>query len=187
MELDEIDKQILNELYKNGRESLTSLNQKIQKADQELMSHTGVKKRIVKLGNSEILKVQGNINITSLNYKACFILLEMKNYEEIRKIIKEYSDCPRVFLLAQITGQYNIIIGIAGQSIDVLHRYINYCGPTNKEGVLHSQILFVSNLEMPRFLPMNLFSKKSQEDKCGNICKDCEAFLDGECDGCGNF
>jgi len=187
MELDEIDKQILNELYKNGRESLTSLNQKIQKADQELMSHTGVKKRIVKLGNSEILKVQGNINITSLNYKTCFILLEMKNYEEIRKIIKEYCDCPRVFLLAQITGQYNIIIGIAGQSIDVLHRYINYCGPTNKEGVLHSQILFVSNLEMPSFLPMNLFSKKSQEDKCGNICKDCEAFLDGECDGCGNF
>ena len=187
MQLDDIDRQILNELYKNGRESLTSLNQKIYKTDQELMSHTGVKKRIVKLGNSEILKVQGNINITSLNYKACFILLEMKNYEEIRKIIKEYSDCPRVFLLAHINGQYNIIIGIAGQSIDVLHRYINYCGPTNKEGVLHSQILFISSIEVPKFLPMNLFNKKSQEDKCGNICKDCEAFLDGECDGCGNF
>lgn len=187
MQLDDIDRQILNELHKNGRESLTSLNQKIYKTDQELMSHTGVKKRIVKLGNSEILKVQGNINITSLNYKACFILLEMKNYEEIRKIIKEYSDCPRVFLLAQITGQYNILIGIAGQSIDVLHKYINYCGPTNKEGVLHSQILFVSSIEAPRFLPMNLFSKESQEDKCRNICKDCEAFLDGECDGCGNF
>ena len=32
MELDDIDKQILNELYKNGRESLTSLNQKIYKS-----------------------------------------------------------------------------------------------------------------------------------------------------------
>ena len=187
MELDDIDKQILNELYKDGRESLTSLNQKIYKANQELMSHTGVKKRIIKLGNSEILKVQGNINLNNLNYKACFILLEMKNYDEIRKIINYYSDCPRVFLLAQITGQYNLIMGIAGQSIDVLHRYINYCGPTNKEGVLHSQILFISNIETPQFLPINLFSKESQEDKCGNICNDCEAFLDGRCDGCGNF
>ena len=147
MELDEIDKQILNELYKNGRESLTTLNQKIYKGDQEIMSHTGVKKRIVKLRDSNVLKIQGNININNLNYKACFILLEMKNYENIKKIIEEYSECPRVFLLAQITGQYNIIMGIVGQSIDVLHRYINYCGPTNKEGVLHSQILFVSTLE----------------------------------------
>jgi DNA-binding Lrp family transcriptional regulator len=187
MELDEIDKQILNELYKNGRESLTSLNQKIQKADQELMSHTGVKKRILRLGNSEVLKVQGNISLNNLNYKACFILLEMKNYDEIRNIIKCYKDCPRVFLLTHITGQYNLMMGIVGQNIDVLHRYINYCGPTNKEGVLHSQILFVSTIETPKFLPINLFSKESQEDKCGNICKDCEAFLDGNCDGCGNF
>ena len=34
---------------------------------------------------------------------------------------------------------------------------------------------------------LNLFNKEGQEDKCGNTCKDCEAFLDGECDGCGNF
>lgn len=187
MELDEIDKQILNELYKNGRESLTSLNQKIYKSDRELMSHTGVKKRILRLGNSEVLKVQGNINLNNLNYKTCFILLEMKNYDEIRKIMRCYKDCPRVFLLTHITGQYNLLMGIVGQSIDVLHRYLNYCGPTNKDGVLHSQILFVSTIETPKFLPINLFSKESQENKCGNTCKECEAFIDGNCDGCGNF
>ena len=187
MRLDDIDKQILNELFKNGRESLTTLNTKIFKSDSEVMSHTGVKKRISKLVDSDILHVQGNINISELNYKAMFILLEMKNFDEIKNIIKAYSDCPRVFLLAHVTGQYNLIIGIVGQSMDVLHRYINYCGPTNKDGILHSQVLFVSNLETPMFLPINLFGKTSQESKCGNICKDCEAFLDGKCDGCGNF
>ncbi|MFX0073282.1 MAG: hypothetical protein ACFFAO_19555 [Candidatus Hermodarchaeota archaeon] len=187
MELDEIDKQIINELFKNGRESLTSLNQKIYKTDKELMSHAGVKKRIVKLRNSGLLKIQGNISVNNLDYKSCLILLEMKNYDEVKKIIKAYSDCPRVFLLAQITGQYNIIMGIVGQNVDVLHRYINYCGPTNKEGVLHSQILFISNIESPNFFPIKLFCKDSQEDKCGNVCKNCEAFLDGICDGCGNF
>lgn len=187
MRLDGIDKQILKELYENGRESLTTLNTKIFKTDSEFMSHTGVKKRITKLESSEILKVQGNININNLDYKAMLILLEMKNYDESKKIIKAYSECPRVFLLAQITGDYNLIMGIVGQNTDVLHRYINNCGPTNKEGILHSQIFFISNLESPQFFPINLFSKKSQESKCGNICKKCEAFLDGQCDGCGNF
>lgn len=187
MDLDEIDKQILNQLFKKGRESLTSLNKKIFKTEVEVMSHTGIKKRIIKLRDSGILKVQGNININNLNYKAMFILLEMKNYDEVKKIIEAYSECPRVFLLAQITGEYNLIMGIVGQNADVLHRYINYCGPTNKEGILHSQILFVSNIESPEYLPLNLFSKQSQESECGNICRDCEAFLDGKCDGCGKF
>lgn len=187
MQLDNIDKQIINALFTKGRESLISIGEKVFKPDQEIMSHAGVRKRIVKLEESEILKVQGNININALNYRACLILIEMKNYEEVKKIINAYSDCPRVFLLAHITGQYNLLMGIIGQNIDVLHRYINYCGPTNKEGILHSEIFFMSEFVTPKFLPLNLFSKKSQESKCGNICKDCEAFLDGKCDGCGNF
>lgn len=187
MNLDDIDKQILNELFNNGRESLTDIHKKIVKTNQELMSHTGVKKRITKLEDSKVLKVQGNININKLNYKACFILLEMKNFEETKKMIQAYSDCPRVFLLSQVTGQYHLIMGILGQNVDVLHRYINYCGPTNKDGILHSEVLFVSNVQTPEYLPMTIFSKKSQESKCENICKDCEAFLDGNCNGCGNF
>lgn len=187
MKFDNIDKQILSELFKNGRENLTTINKKIFKTDTETMSHTGVKKRISKLVDSKILKIQGNLNINELNYKACIILLEMKNFDEIKKILRAYSDCPRVFLLAHITGRYNLIMGIVGQSTDVLLRYINYCGPTNKEGVLHSEILFVSNLETPQFLPVNLFTKESKENMCGNICQNCEAFLDGMCDGCGNF
>lgn len=187
MGLDNIDKQIINALYEKGRESLISIGEKVFKSDKDIMSHAGVRKRIVKMEDSGILKVQGNININALNYKGCLILLEMKNYDEVKKIISAYSDCPRVFLLVQITGRYNLIMGILGQNIDVLHRYINYCGPTNKEGILHSEILFISNIESPEFLPLNIFSKKSQETQCGNICKDCEAYLDGKCDGCGNF
>jgi len=187
MKLDDIDKQILIELFSNGRVSLTDIHKRIVKTNKELMSHTGVKKRITKLEGSNVLKIQGNININNLTYKMCFILLEMKNFDETQKIIEAYSSCPRVILLAQITGQYNVLMGITGQNMDVLHRYINFCGPTNKEGILHSQILFVSNIKTPEYLPINLFNKFSQESKCGNICKNCEAFLDGNCNGCGNF
>lgn len=187
MSLDEVDKQIIRELFKNGRLSLTTLNKMISKDNKKFMSHTGIKKRITKLNDSEILKVQGNINISNLDYKIMFILLEMKNFNEIKNLIKSYSECPRVFLLAQVSGQFNLIMGVIGQSVEVLHRYINFCGPTNKEGILHSQILYVSHIQVPEYIPVNLFSNESKEYECGNICKDCEAFLDGKCDGCGNF
>ena len=113
--------------------------------------------------------------------------MEMRNYDEVKNIIAAYEDCPRVFLLAHVTGQYNLIFGVVGQDIDVLRRYINFCGPTNKKGILHSAIIFTSKFLVPEFLPLNLFTGISKEHKCENICKACEAFLDGNCKGCGNF
>jgi len=187
MQFDNIDKQIVKALFKRGRESLTSLKDIIFKKDDETMSHTGIAKRIAKLENKGILKVQGNININELNYKTLFILMEWGNYEEIRSIIESYSECPRVFLLAQVTGQYNLIMGIVGQNLDVLHRYVNHCGPTNKKGLLHSALIFGSDFIRPKYLPLNLFSNESNEDNCGNVCVNCEAYLEGKCDGCGNF
>ena len=187
MLFDKIDKQIIKGLFNNGRESLTNLKDSIFKSDNEKMSHTGIAKRISKLEDKGILKVQGNININKVNYKTLFILMEWGNYDEIKNIINSYSECPRVFLLAQVTGQYNLIMGVLGQNLDVLHRYINHCGPTNKKGLLHSALIFGSDFIAPKFLPLNLFSSKSNEQNCGNSCIDCEAYLDGKCDGCGNF
>ena len=187
MKLDGIDKQIINALFKNGRESLTSLEKVVFKSGTQTMSHTGIAKRISKLEDIGILKVQANTNINKLQYKALFLLMEMSNFEEVQNIIKAYEDCPRVFLMAHVTGQYNLILGIIGQNVDVLHRYLNYCGPTNKKGILHSATIFASDLIIPKFLPLNVFSKESQESNCGNICQDCSAYLDGKCEGCGNF
>jgi len=187
MQLDKIDKQVLNVLFNNGRESLNDISRKVLKSNKKKMSHTGIAKRISKLKESGILQVQGNVSVKSLNYYAAFILIEMKGYDDIKKTIENYSDCPRVFLLAQVTGQYNLIFGVVGQDMNVLRRYINYCGPTNKKGILHSEIIFTSDLMLPKFLPLNLFSGISKEHKCENVCKSCEAFLDGKCGGCGNF
>ncbi|MFW9878436.1 MAG: hypothetical protein ACFFG0_35590 [Candidatus Thorarchaeota archaeon] len=96
------------------------------------MSHTGLKKRIIKLKDSGVLNIHANTNINQLRYKIMFILLEMQNYNKLQEILNAYSNCPRVFLLAQVSGDYNITMGLIGQGIEVLHKYINYCCPTNK-------------------------------------------------------
>ena len=187
MLLDQIDKQILTALFKDGKKSLNSLSKNILKSNHDSMSHAGIGKRISKLENSGLLNIQGNISVKKLNYCIAFILMELENYKEVQKISMAYSEFPRVFLLSYVTGQYDLIFGIVGQDIDVLRRYINYCGPTNKKGVIHSEIIFTSEIVLPEFLPVNLYSGVSKENKCKNICKECEALLDSKCGGCGNF
>ena len=146
-----------------------------------------IKKRILKLQDANILKIQGNTNINKLDYEIMFILMKTNDSIGLKEIFHGYSKCPRVFLLADISGQYNVIMGIFGPSIDVLHRYLNHCGPTNKKGVSHSLILFNSVIKIPEYLPLNMFTNESQENLCGNVCKECEAFLVGSCEGCENL
>ena len=187
MALDKIDKQIIRALFNNGRENLQNIANNVIKNNRQTMSHTGIRKRISKMEESNILKIQGNLNITNIDYTAAIILMELENFQVTKKLIKAYEECPRVFLLAQLSGRYNMILGIVGQNLEILQRYLNYCGPSNKDGVLHTEILFLSSFDTPKFFPLNLFSNISEEHKCGNICKECSAFLDGKCAGCGNF
>jgi DNA-binding Lrp family transcriptional regulator len=187
MILDAIDRQVLLALFKDGRASLSFMSQSITKANNEKMSHAGISRRITKLENSDVLNIQGNLNINKLNYSVMFILMEMKNYNDIQNIIDMYSECPRIFLLAHVTGQYHLIFGVIGHDINDLREYINFCGPSNKRGVLHSEILYTSQLVAPKFIPINLFSGKSKEDKCKNLCKECSSYIEGRCKGCGMF
>ena len=79
------------------------------------------------------------------------------------------------------------MIGVISKDLENLYRYINFYGPTNKNGVLHSEILNLSSFKTPKFLTLKTFSKESQESKCGNTYRDCEAFLESKYSGCGNF
>lgn len=82
MQLDKVDKKILNTLLKAGCEGLSNISKQVHKSDQKIMSHTGVAKRISKREDAKILKIQGNL---SLNYNSAIILMEVKNYEEVSK------------------------------------------------------------------------------------------------------
>ena len=85
MQLDKVDKKILNTLLKAGCERLSNISKQVHKSDQKIMSHTGVAKRISKREDAKILKIQGNLSVESLNYNSAIILMEVKNYEEVSK------------------------------------------------------------------------------------------------------
>ena len=164
--LDKKDREILDILTKDGRESFTKISEKLSFSD------TGVKKRLTKLYREGILKVQGNLNLDALHFKACLILLEVKTREDLNDIIDAYESCPYTFLTLELLGSFNLLIGVYGHDIEDLEKRIIDCGPTQMHGVLRSKIILISNFKIPQYLPLKIFLEKEDQDLCG----ECDRF-----------
>ncbi len=176
--LDNIDKQILRQLYSDGRESKPIIARNLD------MSHTGIQNRIRKLEDSNVLKIQGNINLNTLAIRVAYINIEFASYDYINEFLKKFSECPRIFMISRTTGQYHIKLGIIGNSIDDLNSFINYCLLTDKKLINSTEIVFASDLTKPEFLPINLFNINNQDTPCGKNCIKCEAYINERCFGC---
>lgn len=162
--LDKTDREILDILTKNGRESFTKISGKLSFSD------TGIKKRLYKLNNEGILKVQGNLSLNALHFKACLILLEVRTQEYLNNIIEVYESCPYCFLTLELLGSFNLLIGFYGHDIEDLEKKIKVCGPTHNQGVLHSKILLISNFKLPQFIPLRIINDKENFRICEGEC-----------------
>jgi len=179
---DYIDRMILDILRKDGRESITKISEKLS------LSNTGIKKRVAKLNKSGVFKIQGSLNLNVMDFKACIILLEVKNNEYSSEIIKTYNSCPYVFFIVEIIGSFNLLLGFYGNSGHDLNLKLKMCGPSNMEGVLHSKIMLISEFKYPKFLPLQIIlddtDEKSNSNFCRFKCKSCIAYNQNECKGC---
>ena len=168
--LDKTNREILEILTNNGRASYTKISEQLSFSD------TGVRKRLSKLNEEGILKIQVNLSLDALNFKACLMLLEIKNRKDLDTIIKRYESCPYVFLTLELLGSFNLLIGIYGCNIEDLDKKLKCCGPLNLQGVLHSKIILISNFQLPKFLPLKIICDKKFEEKNTRICEECNIF-----------
>ena len=179
-ELDGIDKRILTELFEDGKKGL----KQFKLFESNVMSHTGIKNRITNLIKSNVLKIQGNINVNKLNYSIAFLLIELRKFEQLKRYIEYYSKCKRVFLVLTVSGKYHLLVGIVGKSFEIINNFVSYCSLVNETDVAKTKLIFGSNLELPEFLPINLFGNKQEEFNCERICGECDYFREGLCVGC---
>jgi len=158
MDLDYVDKELISQLFHNGRQSLKSMKIEVIKSELQEISQSGIRKRFERLKKNEIIEVQGNLSISNLKYHSAFIFTQIKTNNSLNELIEIYSKCRKVFLLARISGQYNLLVGIVGEDMDKLHWFINHCGPGNQVEVAHSEVLFVSKFSLPEFMPIDFFN-----------------------------
>jgi DNA-binding Lrp family transcriptional regulator len=177
-ELDNIDKQILLQLYLDGRESKPLMAKNLK------MSHTGIQNRIKRLIDSKILKIQGNLNLNSLDLRVAYINIEFVKYDSVDKFIDKFIKCPRVFMISRITGHFHLKFGVFGKDIDDLNSFINYCLVDDRKLISSTEITFTSDFSKPEFIPINLFDINNQDTPCGKNCLKCEAYIGERCFGC---
>ncbi|MHA1732837.1 MAG: hypothetical protein ACTSU5_12900 [Promethearchaeota archaeon] len=184
--MDEIDKQIIELLFREGRMKLVHIGEQLASKKKKGYSHVGVKKRIAKLVESDTLKVQANLNIKKLGLVMGLLLLETKNYDATRAIVEKYSRCPRVLFSFQTTDKYNIIQGILAESIQELEAYINYCSAKNDAGIRSSKAIISTTNFKPNYFPVGfIISHKLDKPPCGSSdCSTCDYFDKEDCTGC---
>lgn len=183
--VDYVDKQILNQLNKDGKMSLNRIKEHVIKKNGEHMSHTGINNRIDKLMESDILRIQGNINLSELEYQAAIILVELKRYNLLEEYINHAKTCPRIFLLATATGKYHLILAMVGHNIEDINCCLNNCDLVGREEIKSSEVIFAPNLMIPNFVPINLFDNIDNHEEIKDECAACESYMNEFCRGCG--
>jgi len=189
VKVDKVDKELMALLYDDGRTTLTSLGEHIAPVlnnDKDKISHVAVQKRLQKLVENEIIKIQANVNISTLNYISAFILIETREYDAQKRIIERFRLCPRVVSIDLVSGKYNIIMRAQCTSLKEMESFLSYCWLKQEEGIRNLEIFISTTNVRPKYMPMPIISAvgKKQIAPCGFRCQMCDLYKHKECCGC---
>lgn len=183
-DLDNIDKRILIEMYKDGTKNPFQLSTKIKKDNGNFMSHVAIGRRIRKLKEENILKIQGNINFSTLKLKVAIFFVEFKDYNFSLEFLEKHTNCPRIFFISKMTGEFHLLLGIIGKNLKDLNGFINSCFLTDSDPIKKSSIIFSSENIKPNFISINLFDRNLINSNCEKKCSNCVSHQKELCNGC---
>ncbi len=182
--MDNTDKKLISILRDNGRTSLSELGKQLG------MSHVAVSKRLEKLvskgddGSSPMVKITAGVNAEEMDMKMLFLGLETENMEVTDKILKKYGDCPRLVMLAPVTGRYNLFAVMVAEDTFSLESILGTCSIRTESGIRRSETWFGNSPMQPEYLSLDLSPDKSGKAACGRDCATCKRFIVKKCVGC---
>ena len=179
--MDNTDKQLISILQKDGRTSLSKLGKELD------MSHVAVSKRLDKLINEGAVHICAGVNADSLNIKILFIGLETENSEVTDHLLKKYKNCPRLTMLAPVTGRYNLFAVMVAEDTFSLESILGTCSIRTQPGIRKSEAWFGNSPTLPEFIHLDLSPAKKKdksEAACGFVCETCKRFIMDRCVGC---
>ncbi len=184
--LDNVDKKLISILMEDGRKSLSEIGRSIVKGG---MSHVAVSKRLDKLvkgkdNEKPLVKISAGVNLERMGMKILFMALETESFEVTDKILKKYKDCPRMLMIAPVTGRYNLFAVMIAEDTFSLESILGTCSIRTEEGVRRSETWFGNSPAYPEYMPVNLSPDKKHKATCARTCADCRRYASGKCVGC---
>ncbi|MHA2021403.1 MAG: AsnC family transcriptional regulator [Candidatus Thorarchaeota archaeon] len=178
--MDNVDKRLVTLLQEDGRKSLSEIGKKLE------MSHVAVSKRLDKLVKEDKVHVTAGVNAEELDVKLLFMGLEVDNIDVAERIREKYQHCPRLLMLAPVTGSYNLIAVMAAEDTWSLQSIVGTCSMRTEQGVRRSESWFGNAPIVPTFLQLNLAPENTNGSKspCKVDCASCKRYIDEKCVGC---
>lgn len=172
-------------LKQDGRTSLSDLGKKLG------MSHVAVSKRLEKLvtpgedGSPPMVQVSAGVHADEMEMKMLFMGLETENLEVTDKIMKKYGGCPRLVMLAPVTGRYNLFAVMVAEDTFSLESILGTCSIRTETGVRRSETWFGNSPAHPSYIPLDLNPENGAgKAVCGRDCASCKRFAIEKCVGC---
>lgn len=176
--LDKPDKQIISELQRNGRATLSRIGEKVG------MSYVAVGKRLNKLLKKRLVNVSAGVNANKLGMRIAVINAEVENYPRLLELVTLFKECPRVVFLLALSAS-NILSIMACEDMSTLESVVGVCSVRVHRGVRRSDVYVGGPSAYPAFLPLRVaMDRKVEVAPCGARCGECKSFQSNECVGC---
>ncbi len=178
--MDEVDRKLLSMLHDNGRATLKQLGDTVN------YSPTGVKKRMERLIDQNVMKVSALLNLETLNIQSALLLLELESGSAIQKFQERFKGCPRIVNMFSTLGGFNLAILMIAEDTNALEGISSgHCPLRAHEGVRRSEFYPISGQLSP-YLPLkeHLVRTNSEITPCQWNCKTCQRYIDEKCLGC---
>ena len=179
--MDEVDRKIISQLQLDGRTTLEELAKNIG------FTSMGIKKRLQKLLDQDIIKVSALLNPISLKLFPAIVMLEMESAEAMQTLLERFKDCPRVVHIFKTIGGYNLIALVVAENQDTLESIsIEKCSLRSSAGIRRSEFYSIGDIHFSPFLSVreHLTHKERTTAPCKVDCRPCTRYKTKKCVGC---
>jgi len=179
--MDNLDRRIIAILRQNPDISLSKIGQKLG------ISHVAVRKRLLKLKSSGLLRMMPTLNIEKLGYKIALIMAEVGGPKQLHELFTIFKDCPRMIFLSTCIGQYNVVSMMYAEDSNTLESVIGFCSFRTHDIIRKSEVLILGVNEIPQYLPIRICPDEEKQltiAPCGANCSICKRYNNNKCRGC---
>ncbi len=162
--LDKIDWRIINELQRDGRASLVKLGKKVG------LSHPSVKARLSKLIESNLVRIQANINVMKLGFNIALINVEIEDIALINDELEKLRKCLRIVFLMIKSSDYNLTLLTIYKDMRELEAFIEK--RIRKIPKVKKISIETVRMVKPLFIPC--FISLESDSECFKECENCD-------------
>ncbi len=116
--IDELDRRLMLELQRNGRERFVDLARKLS------VTEGTIRYRIKNLLDNNMMDIVGVPNIRNLGYGFVVIMGLVVKMADLEQVVEEIAKVPNVCYLATVTGQYDLMAIVVTRSQEELSRVL---------------------------------------------------------------